>query len=80
MADKRPPAQPTSSPAPAARSYTDDELIRRTEEFNRAAELYWQRVRDDPSGLTAESSKRRRREKNFVDHMRNARGATVVAS
>ncbi len=50
MADKRPPAQPTSSPAPAARSYTDDELVRRTEEFNQAAELYWQRVRDDPSG------------------------------
>lgn len=50
MADKRPPAPPISSPAPAARSYTDDELLRRTEEFNQAAELYWQRVRQDPSG------------------------------
>lgn len=50
MADKRPPAQPRSSAPPAARAYSDDELIRRTEEFNQAAELYWQAVRRSPSG------------------------------
>lgn len=34
-------------PAPV-RSYTDEELVRRTEEFNLAAESYWQEIAQDP--------------------------------
>jgi bifunctional non-homologous end joining protein LigD len=37
-------------------------------------------VRADPDGLTAIMSKSRRRGKIFVDYLRNARGATAIAS
>lgn len=36
-----------TAPAP---SFTDAELIDRTEEFNQAAEAYWQAIRDDSAG------------------------------
>lgn len=35
---------------PPQPAYSDTELIRRTEEFNQAAELYWQAVRSDAAG------------------------------
>jgi SAM-dependent methyltransferase len=45
----RPPALP--------RSYTDDELVRRTEEFNLAAESYWQEIAQDPGARRQNSNR-----------------------
>lgn len=41
------PAAP-AEPRPA--SYTDDELLARADEFNRAAEVYWKEVAEEPAG------------------------------
>ncbi len=54
MADSRPKAEPKPTDRPPgqapARAYSDDELLRRTEEFNQAAERYWQTLRADDAG------------------------------